>query len=195
MFELIYPVEPAPLLPGLTATSPRGKRTEDEIFPIVEESGLVVGRAGRKYCHSGSRLLHPVVHLHIIDREERIYLQKRSMKKDIQPGKWDTAVGGHVGYGESLIEAIMRESMEELHLTRFNPVYMGTYPYDSERERELVNIFAAVGSFDIRPDLDEVTEGRFWTLGEIDGAMGKNILTPNFEMEFGNIRDRLIALL
>ena len=184
MFELIYPVEPAPMLPGLTADSPRERRIEGEVFPVVEESGLVVGR-----------LLHPVVHLHIIDREERIYLQKRSMKKDIQPGKWDTAVGGHVGYGESLVEALLRESMEELHLTRFNPVYIGTYPYDSVRERELVNIFAAVGSFDISPDLDEVTEGRFWTLGEIDEAMGKNILTPNFEMEFGNIREKLLALL
>ena len=195
MFELIYPVDPAPILPALTAGSPRDGRLDGEIFPIVEESGLVVGRASRSYCHGGSRLLHPVVHLHIIDREERIYLQKRSMKKDIQPGKWDTAVGGHVGYGESLVEALLRESMEELHLTRFNPVYIGTYPYDSDRERELVNIFAAVGSFDIRPDLDEVTDGRFWTIAEIDAAMGKNILTPNFEMEFGRIRNKLLALL
>ena len=88
-----------------------------------------------------------------------------------------------------------RESMEELHLARFNPVYIGTYPYDSERERELVNIFAAVGSFDISPDLDEVTDGRFWTIAEIDAAMGKNVLTPNFEMEFGRIRNKLLALL
>ena len=195
MFELIYPVDPAPVLPALTAGSPRGGRLDGEVFPVVEESGLVVGRASRSYCHGGSRLLHPVVHLHIIDREERIYLQKRSMKKDIQPGKWDTAVGGHVGYGESLVEALLRESMEELHLTRFNPVYIGTYPYDSDRERELVNIFAAVGSFEIKPDLDEVTDGRFWTTAEIDAAMGKNILTPNFEMEFGKIRNKLLALL
>lgn len=195
MFELIYPVDPAPVLPVLTAGSPRGGRLDGEVFPVVEESGLVVGRASRSYCHGGSRLLHPVVHLHIIDREERIYLQKRSMKKDIQPGKWDTAVGGHVGYGESLVEALLRESVEELHLTRFNPVYIGTYPYDSDRERELVNIFAAVGSFEIKPDLDEVTDGRFWTTAEIDAAMGKNILTPNFEMEFGKIRNKLLALL
>ena len=194
MFELIYPVDPAPILPSLTANSPRDG-LDGEVFPVVEESGLVVGRASRSYCHGGSRLLHPVVHLHIIDHEERIYLQKRSMKKDIQPGKWDTAVGGHVGYGESLVEALLRESMEELHLTRFNPVYIGTYPYDSERERELVNIFAAVGSFDISPDLDEVTDGRFWTIAEIDAAMGKNVLTPNFEMEFGRIRNKLLALL
>lgn len=195
MFELIYPVDPAPLIPGLTADSPHERRPEGEIFPVVEESGLVVGRAGRAYCHGGSHLLHPVVHLHIIDRRQRVYLQRRALTKDIQPGKWDTAVGGHVGYGESLVEALFRESMEELRLTRFNPVYIGTYPYDSVREYELVNIFAAVGSFEPHPDLEEVTEGRYWTLGEIDGAMGKNVLTPNFELEFSRIREKLLALL
>ena len=195
MFELIYPVDPAPMLPLKTVDTPRDYHPEGEIFPVVEESGLVVGRAERSYCHGGSRLLHPVVHLHVIDREACLYLQKRSMKKDVQPGKWDTAVGGHVGYGESLVEALFRESMEELHLTRFNPVYIGTYPYDSDRERELVNIFAAVGSFDICPDMDEVTDGRYWTMAEIDGAMGTGVFTPNFEMEFGKIKDKLLALL
>ena len=102
MFELIYPVDPAPILPSLTANSPRDGRLDGEVFPVVEESGLVVGRASRSYCHGGSRLLHPVVHLHIIDHEERIYLQKRSMKKDIQPGKWDTAVEDMSAMGRAL---------------------------------------------------------------------------------------------
>ncbi len=195
MFELIYPVEPAPMIPGLKAGGERKVPEGAEIFPVVEVSGLVVGRSTRKYCHNGSRLLHPVVHLHIIDRNARVYLQKRAMTKDIQPGKWDTAVGGHVDYGESLLEALLRESSEELHLSRFNPVYIGTYPFESTREYELVNIFAAVGSFDIRPDGDEVIEGRFWTQEEIDKAMGHDILTPNFEMEYSKIRDKLLALL
>ena len=72
----------------------------NEIFPIVTPDGVVTGSATRAECHSGSKLLHPVVHLHILSRDGRVYLQKRSMSKDIQPGKWDTAVGGHVDYGE-----------------------------------------------------------------------------------------------
>ena len=195
MFELIYPITPAPLIPGLKVGDPQEANRKEEYFPVVEEGGLVVGRATRGYCHGGSHLLHPVVHLHVIDRDARLYLQKRSMKKDIQPGKWDTAVGGHVDYGESLAEALLREAMEELHLNRFNPVYFGTYPYDSPRERELVNIFAAVGSFEIVPDRDEVVDGKFWTFDEIDAAMGKGVLTPNFELEFAMIRRRLLALL
>ena len=60
--------------------------TRQELFPIVDEQGNVVGSATRAECHSGSMLLHPVVHLHIFDSQGRLYLQRRSMNKDIQPG-------------------------------------------------------------------------------------------------------------
>ena len=51
--------------------------------------GETIGKATRKECHSGSKQLHPVIHLHIFNDTGELYLQKRSMTKDIQPGKWD----------------------------------------------------------------------------------------------------------
>mgnify|MGYP002596447948 CR=1 FL=1 len=64
------------------------------IFPVVDETGRVVGCATRGECHDGRRLLHPVVHLHLFNSRGELYLQKRPLWKDIQPGRWDTAVGG-----------------------------------------------------------------------------------------------------
>ncbi|MDE6810957.1 MAG: NUDIX domain-containing protein, partial [Muribaculaceae bacterium] len=87
-----------------------------EIFPIVDEMGNVIGAASRAECHGGSKLLHPVVHLHLFDKNGNIYLQKRPEWKDIQPGKWDTAVGGHVDLGENILQAIEREVREEIGL-------------------------------------------------------------------------------
>ena len=195
MIELIYPYDLAPLVPAPTAESSAERPVVTEWFPVVEPSGLVVGRAARQYCHSGAKPLHPVIHIHIIDRMSRIYLQKRSMLKDIQPGKWDTAVGGHVAYGESILEAVYREASEELGLMNFNPVYIETYEFESPIEREMVNVFAAVGSYELKPDLDEVDEGRWWDLADIDAAIGKGVFTPNFESEFTMIRSSLLALL
>lgn len=195
MVELIYPYEMAPVVPTPTAGSKAVMAHGSEWFPIVLPSGMVVGRSTREYCHGGSKPLHPVIHIHIIDRFSRVYLQKRSMRKDIQPGKWDTAVGGHVSYGESLIEAVYREASEELGFTEFNPIYLETYEFESSVEREMVNVFAAVGSYELHPDLDEVDEGRWWELADIDANIGKGIFTPNFESEFQMIRKSLLALL
>ena len=117
------------------------------------------------------------------------------MTKDIQPGKWDTAVGGHVSYGESIIEAVYREAFEELRFMEFNPIHLETYEFESAVEREMVSVFAAVGSFELTPDPDEVEEGRWWPVEEIDANIGKNIFTPNFESEFQMIRHKLLALL
>lgn len=195
MIELIYPIDIAPMIPAPTSESARNHPKSSEIFPVVEPNGIVTGRATRQYCHSGAKPLHPVVHLHIIDRYGRIYLQKRSMNKDIQPGKWDTAVGGHISYGEEILEALYRESSEELRFSDYNPIYIKSYVFESQVEKELVNIFAAVGSFELTPDEDEVEQGRWWPFDEVEQAYGKEILTPNFESEFKDIRRMLEALL
>lgn len=162
----------------------------DEIFPLVNENGEVVGKATRRECHSGSKLLHPVVHLHVRDAQGGLYLQKRSMTKDIQPGKWDTAVGGHVDFGESVFDALKREAREELGITDFEPEPLFRYVFESSIERELVNTFTAVvDESQIVVDPVEIDEGRFWTLSEIDENLGKGIFTPNFEGEYKRLRE------
>lgn len=155
-----------------------------EKFPIVDEEGCVVGSATRGECHNGSRLLHPVVHLHVFNTAGDIYLQKRPEWKDIQPGKWDTAVGGHMDYGETPEEALRREVREELGITDFTPEFIGKYVFDSKRERELVYVNRTIYDGPVRPSTEELDGGRFWTMAEICEAMGKDILTPNFESEF-----------
>lgn len=161
----------------------------NEMFPVVDETGLIVGRATRGECHGGSMLLHPVVHLHVMRHGGFLYLQKRSMNKDIQPGKWDTAVGGHVDFGESVDDALRREAREELGISGFLPVKLPPYVFESSVERELVNPFyTVVDDIMPEPDPDEVSEGRFWHVDEIDSMIGKGVFTPNFEQEFLKIK-------
>lgn len=155
-----------------------------ELFPIVDEQGNVVGSATRGQCHNGSRLLHPVVHLHVFNSQGEVYLQKRPAWKDIQPGKWDTAVGGHMDYGETPEEALQREAREELGINDFIPQRVGQYVYDSNVERELVYVNRTTFDGPVSPSDEELDGGRFWSLDELRQVMGKNILTSNFESEF-----------
>lgn len=155
----------------------------NEIFPLVDETGAVIGSATRGQCHDGSKLLHPVVHLHVFDTDGRLYLQRRPDWKDIQPGRWDTAVGGHIDYGESVDEALVREAREELGIEGFEPKPLSPYIFESDRERELVNPFITVTDLTPHPS-DELDGGRFWTPDEILFSMGRGIFTPNFESEY-----------
>ena len=160
------------------------KDNKQEVFPIVDEEGRVVGSATRGECHDGSRLLHPVVHLHVFNSRGEVYLQKRPDWKDIQPGKWDTAVGGHMDYGETPEEALRREVCEELGITDFTPELIGQYVFDSQRERELVYVNRTTYDGPISPSAEELDGGRFWSIKEIREAIGHSVLTPNFESEF-----------
>ena len=157
---------------------------KEEWFPLVNEMGETIGKATRKECHSGSKQLHPVIHLHIFNDAGELYLQKRSMTKDIQPGKWDTAVGGHIDYGETVEEALRREVREELGITAFTPQFITRYVFESTIEKELVNTFRTIYNGEIKPDTEELDGGRFWSLEEIKSNLGQNVFTPNFEQEF-----------
>ena len=153
-----------------------------ELFPLVDEEGNIIGAATRGECHSGSRLLHPVVHLHVFNSRGELYLQKRPAWKDIQPGKWDTAVGGHVDLGESVEQALRREVREELGITDFTPQRVTHYVFESVRERELVFTYKTVYDGPVCPS-DELDGGRFWPVEEIRANLGKGVFTPNFEGE------------
>lgn len=156
----------------------------NELFPRVDSEGNVLGSITRGEAHNGSKTLHPVVHLHLFNSLGELYLQRRPDWKDIQPGKWDTACGGHVDYGETPQEALKREVSEELGVTGFSAKFVDKYVYDSLTERELVYVNTTVFDGEVHPSAEELAGGRFWSREEIEANMGKGVFTPNFESEY-----------
>lgn len=157
---------------------------KNEQFPYVDEDGNILGCMTRGEAHGGSKKLHPVVHLHVFNSHGDLYLQKRPEWKDIQPGKWDTACGGHVDFGESVEMALRREVREELGMEDFTAKRLTHYVFESARERELVYVHTTVYDRPIHPSSSELDGGRFWPILEIENNLRKGIFTPNFENEY-----------
>ena len=93
----------------------------------------------------------------------------------------------HIDYGENVEQALKREVGEELGIHNFVPEKITSYIFESNIEREYVNVFATVYNGDVNPSKDELDGGRFWTLEDIENNIGQKVFTPNFEREYRNV--------
>lgn len=159
------------------------KYSKVEWVPLMNIEGKMIGWAPRPLVHNGSLWLHPVVHLHVIN-DNKLLLQLRPKTKKIQPGKWDTAVGGHIALNEKIEIALQREAWEEIGLKDFEAQLVKQYVWESPIEHEFVFSFVTKANALFKPkNLNEVDELRFWTKEELQDNIGKNIFTPNLEHE------------
>ena len=154
-----------------------------ELLDIVTEKGETIRALPRAEIHGNPSLIHRVVHVLVFNGKSELLLQKRSMTKDVAPGKWDTSVGGHVNSGESLKDAVSRETKEELGISGCDPKFLYTYIYSNDYETELVYTYSCTHNGKIDFQEDEIDEVRPWSLDEIKLNLGRGILSDNFEHE------------
>ena len=156
-----------------------------EIFELyAADAYRVVGRATRGECHADKSLIHAVARIHVWDPQGRLLLQRRSRSKDIQPGKWDMAVGGHLLPGEAAEAAARREMREELGVDAGELRRLHRFLMRSPVESEWVTTFATVHAGPFAPDPGEIDEVRFWTCAEIEAALGSGVFSPALEDEY-----------
>ncbi|OGV50469.1 MAG: hypothetical protein A2017_01555 [Lentisphaerae bacterium GWF2_44_16] len=158
----------------------------DEIFEIVDENNNVIGTARRSECHGNPKLIHRTAHVVVYSEDGKILLQKRSKSKDIQPGKWDTAVGGHLMPGEDFETAARREMAEELGIKKSVPLsFLFDMKIRNNIESENVRVFSTVSSGPFSCPKEEIDEVKFWSipdiLNELENKSGT--FTPNLLKE------------
>lgn len=163
----------------------------DELLEIVDKDGRVRGLARRSELHGNPLLTHRVVHVLVFDARGRLLLQKRSRKKDVAPGKWDTSVGGHVLPGEDIREAAEREMREELGIEECRPEYQYAYLFSNHIESELVSTFSCRYSGEFSFNREEIDEIAFWTMDDIRKNLGNGFFSGHFEKEISTYLKRL----
>ena len=128
--------------------------------------------------------MHGVVHVLVFNSDGKLLLQKRSMTKVIQPGKWDTSIGGHIHHRETLGEALYREAEEELGIRNADFEKMYDYIMESDVEKEFVTTFRCTWDSPIDFQKSEIDEVRFFSPEQIEQLLGTGFFSPNFEEEW-----------
>ncbi len=173
----------------------------DEELDIVDVDNKIIGKALRSECHSNPSLRHKTVHILVFNESMDILLQKRAANKNIQPGKWDSSVGGHLALGESFEKAAKRELLEELGLEHTSPlVHLFDMKIENEIESENSRVYAMLSSGPFYIQREEIDKVKFWTKEEIESNINSNIFTPacveelrkifknqNYKVEIGNL--------
>ncbi|MEJ2201903.1 MAG: NUDIX domain-containing protein, partial [Desulfuromonadaceae bacterium] len=140
----------------------------EELFDIVDDRDRVIGQAPRRRCHGDPSLSHRVAHVLVFNSLGELLLQKRAKHKDVQPGRWDTSVGGHLDPGETYLAAACREMREELGITGLIPSFLYRSQIRNDFESENVITYLVHYDGEIRMDPEEIDEVRFWAADEIE---------------------------
>jgi uracil-DNA glycosylase len=158
-------------------------QSRPDLLFCVDEHNQPLPPQPRSLCHGHPGLTHRTVHVIVMDTRDRILVQKRSIKKDIQPGMWDTAVGGHVDPGEECDSAAIREFFEELGISPPNltPLYDYLWISDMESERVRTYLCRCDGPFQFDPS--EISDISFLSMDQLLEMDRENKITPNLRYE------------
>jgi isopentenyl-diphosphate Delta-isomerase len=168
----------------------------EERFDVVDESDRVIGRELRAEVHRRG-LRHRAIHVLVWDEGGRLFLQKRSMRKDSAPGAWDSSASGHVDSGESYEACAPRELREELGWTPMT----GPEPlFKLEACADLGNEFVWIyrtrwDGRDFALNADEIDGGAWFTVEEVEAniARAPQTFARSFRYLWTELRRRGLA--
>lgn len=146
------------------------------MLDVVDGTDRVLLRASRRRIHD-DYLIHRSVIYFLLDDDDRSYVNQRSQTKDLYPGHWSVALGGHVLAGETYEEAAKRELEEETGL-RLTPFFIKAFQKRTPDERENVRVYGVRTNQEPTPNPDEIEQGHFATLAEINEMLGRFDFLP-----------------
>lgn len=161
------------------------KDKQDELFVVVDRKDRIVGFRTRFDCHHNKKLIHRAIGIVIFNSKGEILLQKRSKYKDLHPGYYTVSASGHVGKGETYLQAAKRELLEELGV-RIPLKKGGKHIAKIKEETEMDCFFTAQYDGPFYPSKDEVEKVEFVKISQLKSLIPK--LTPMAILRFQQLK-------
>ncbi len=146
--------------------SPAAAQHGTELFDVVDEKDRVLRPEARETVHVNN-LLHRAVHMLVFNENGELFLQKRSLWKDRNPGLWDSSAAGHVDSGEDYLTAAVRELTEELGIASPPLESFGRLTPSEMTGWEFIEVYRTLHNGPFYPAPMELETGAFFGLGQI----------------------------
>jgi len=178
----------------------------DELIDILDEHGNFTGETCLKSEAHKQGYFHNTVHIWIYTSNHKILLQKRAPTKKVFPNLWDISVAGHIGAGENILEAAVREVEEEIgfNITTDQLIKIGNRKHQVShpngiQDNEFHHVYACkltVPLTDLIIQEEEVAGIDLFPLDTLKNTKNlENVLLPRFHDYYCMVYDKIYQLL
>ena len=143
----------------------------NEVFDVVDENDLVLGKTTRREVHLNKNLIHRSVGIAVFNSRQMIFLQRRSVTKDTDALLWTISCSGHVRAGDNYENAAKRELHEELGISDVALNLLSKYIYEGKNETEITTLYKVNYDGEITLLKEEILEGRFFTKADLTASV------------------------
>lgn len=150
----------------------------EELVAIVDRDNRVIGAVTRRIMRQ-QNLTHRASYILVFNRNGELFIQKRTLTKDMYPGYWDLAAGGVVLADETYEESALRELNEELGLTGVRLAHLFDQYFEDADNRVWGRIFSCVSEGPFVLQQEEIEYGRFVALADIETLHQADPVTPD----------------
>ena len=145
-----------------------------ELIAVVDENDQFIENKPRNQVHQLG-LRHRAVHILVFNDKQQLFLQKRSLSKDINAGLWDTSAAGHVDAGESYDACAHRETIEELGARVDETLsFLFKLPAKPETGMEFVQVYRSLHNGPFTLEAGEIDEGQWFDIKDISQRVANN---------------------
>ncbi len=153
---------------------------QNETFDVVDEKDNVIGQVRREEANRNKNIIHRSISVAVFNGRGALFMQKRSMTKDTDPGRWTISCSGHVDSGDSYDNAAKREMEEELGIKGLKLKPVTRYICRAPHETEMTMLFKTKADGPFKLHAQEISEGKFFTRSQLNEALKKGKIELSF---------------
>jgi len=151
---------------------------EPEIVQIVDENNQEIAAVSRRIMRE-QRLIHRASYILVFNRADELFVQKRTLTKDVYPGYYDIAAGGVVLGGESYEKSAERELAEELGISGIPLIPCFDHYYEDTLNRVWGRVFRCRHDGPFKLQQEEIESGAFMPVDQLVEFSRNEPFTPD----------------